>query len=721
MNRRLSTSKKNISRRNFIKTTGLATGSLIIALHMPSRKVWGTEPATEQPWVPNAFVHIDANSKITVLVNQAEMGQGVYTALPMLVAEELDADWTTIVIESAPVTPAYHHKVFGLRLTGGSLSISSAWQQLRTAGAMARDLLVRAAADSLGVDFKFLRTERSEVIHDGSGRRVSYGSLVSKAALLPGPETVALKDPKHFTIIGTNIKRIEGPEKVTGKAKFSLDLKLPDMLTAVIAHPPVYDDKVKRYQADKALQIPGVIKVKQISSGIAVIAKDFWTAKIARDQLIVEWEEGPATGFSTTALKKHYRHLAELPGLVVEQLGEPDVEIAKASKTLEAIYECSYLAHAAMEPLSCIAHVKKGSCELWVGTQSQSLDQINVAGILGIKPEDVNVHGTIMGGAFGRRTSHTSDFVVDAVEVARDERVPIKTIWAREEDIQGGYYRPMFTHKTVAAINENGMPTAWRQRIVGQSIGDGMPVFENAWVRNGIDVLSVDGAIAMPYLITNRQIELHTPKTPIPVLWWRSVNHGQNAFAQECFLDEIAHAGGNDSLELRRKLLLNQPRHWRVLELAAAKANWGEPLQEGHAHGLATHAAFGSYVAQVAEVSITNTNKIIVHRVICAVDCGIAVNPLNIRAQIEGAIVFGLSAVLYGEIVIEDGVVEQSNFHNYPVLRMDSMPAIDVHIVKSLEHPGGIGEPGLPPIAPAIANAVFKLTGKRVRSLPIKI
>jgi isoquinoline 1-oxidoreductase beta subunit len=720
---KLTRKATDISRRQFLKSTGLASGGLVVAFHLPAcgfRGSYNNAESIEKPWSPNAFVRIAGDNQITVLVNQAEMGQGVHTSLPMLVAEELDADWSTIAIELAPVTPEYHHAFYGMRSTGGSSSILSSWQPLRNAGAMARILLVNAAAEQWGVDVNTLRTENAQVIHKTSGRTAKYGSLTEYAAGLPTPEKVKLKDPEDFILIGTDVNRIEGSDKVTGKAQYSLDIQLPGMLTAVVAHPPVYGDSVKHYQAEKALKVPGVIKVKAISTGVAVIAKDFWTAKMARDQLQIEWSQGPATGLSTAKLQQQFRELAEQPGTVVEAVGDLDTTLASADKTLEALYELPYLAHAAMEPLNCVAQVGKGHCELWVGTQAQSKDQLVVAKILGIKPEQVTVNGTLMGGSFGRRYNQKSDFVADAAEVANGETVPIKTVWTREEDIQGGYYRPMFTHKAVAGLNKKGMPVTWFQRLVGQSIMTGS-LFESAMVKDGVDYLSVDGATNMPYDVVNRRIELHGPEIPMPVLWWRSVSHTHNAYVRECFLDEIAHANYKDPLELRRALLSNQPRHLQVLELASEKAGWRKPIGKGRALGIAVHASFRSYVAQVAEVSVTNANEVKVHRVVCAVDCGIAVNPLNIKAQIEGAIIFGLSAALYGEITLENGKVQQSNFHDYPVLRMNAMPEIEVHIVKSDEQPTGIGEPGVPPIAPAVANALFRLTGKRVRKLPIQL
>lgn len=703
---------QSLSRRDFLKTTGLLTGGLVVAVQLSGCS--GKVPSS--PWKANAFVEIATDDQVIVWVNQQEMGQGVYTSLPMLLAEELDVDWNKVSMKLAPFTPEYGDP----RGTGGSWSVRASWQSFREAGAKARAMLVAAAAQQWAVSPESLQTEKGEVIHGASGRRANYGSLVSIAATLPAPEKVELKDPKDFKIIGTDVKRIEALGKVTGKAQYSLDIQLPGMLTAVVAHPPVNGDTVKSYRAEQALAVSGVVNIKQISSGVAVIAKDFWTAKTARDKLEIEWEPGPATSLCSAQLQQQYRELADQPGPVVEEAGSIETVFNTAEKTVEAVYELPYLAHACMEPLNCIVQVKQNACVLWLGTQSQSADRDTAVRILGIPPEQVKVNATLMGGGFGRRSNPNQDFVIDALEIARDETVPVKTVWTREEDIQGGFYRPMATHQIKAGLNGTGMPVGWHQRLVAQSLMVGTP-YEQQAVTDGVDPLSADGAIDMAYAIPDRRVELHGPLLPVSVLWWRSVSHTHTAFAGECFIDEIAHTGGQDPFALRQKLLQDQPRHLQVLELAAKKAGWGKPLKAGRAQGIAMRHSFGSYVAQVAEVSLTQDNQVKVHRVVCAVDCGIAVNPLNIRAQIEGSIVFGLGAALYGEITFEEGKVQQSNFHDFLVLRMNAMPEIEVHIVQSSEYPGGIGEPGVPPIAPAVANALFALTGERIRKLPIKV
>ena len=706
----------SLTRRRFLKTSGAVASGLLLGFYVPPKGPRGYLQAAE-PFAPNAFIRITPDDAIKLIINKSEMGQGVYTSLPMLIAEELDANWEKVQVEAAPATPEYTDPNYGMQVTGGSSSVRSSWQPFRQAGASAKALLVEAAAKKWGVDKSSLRTEDGHVIY--GDKRASYGALATAAAALPVPENVALKDPKDFKLIGTNVKRIEGESKVTGQAQFSMDVKLPDMLTAVVAHPPVCGGKVKSFNADKATAVPGVVKVKQIGSGVAVLAKDFWTARTARDEIEIEWDEGENAALSTEALRKEYLELAERPGNVAEDEGDAEATLSSAAKTVEGVYEVPFLAHAPMEPLNATAHVQADRCDIWAGTQAQSIDQMVAAGITGLSPAQVHIHTTLLGGGFGRRANFTSDFVSDAVQVAHGEGVPVKTIWTREDDIQCGYYRPMFVHKVKAGVDADGMPIAWHQRLVGESIAEGT-MMEQAVMQNGVDMMSVEGAAHMPYAIPNRHVEVHNAKKRLSVLWWRSVGHTHTGFVNESFLDEVAHAGGKDPLELRRELLKDQPRHRHVLELAAEKAGWGTPLPEGRARGIAMRKSFESFVAEVADVSVDG-DRVRVHKVVCAVDCGIAINPWNVEAQMESAIIFGLTAALHGELTLENGRVQQSNFHDYPVLRMDETPEIEVHIVKSSEPPTGAGEPGVPPIAPAVANALFALTGKRIRKLPIRL
>ncbi len=707
--------RTEVSRRSFLQISGAATGGLLVGFNLPGVGAQRFLAAEALPFAPNAFIRIATDETVTIICHKSEMGQGVYTSLPMLIAEELDADWTKIVVESAPADEAYSG-IMGMQITGGSTSVMTTWDQLRKAGATARWLLVEAASKRWGVAASALRTEAGFVLEGTNGRRASYGELADDASMLSAPASVALKDPSQFKLIGTNVRRVEGPDKVTGRAEFGLDVKLPGMLTAVVAHPPVCGSTVRSFDGSAAEALPGVLKVKQISSGVAVIGRDFWSAKQGRDALKIDWDDAAGSGFSTAKQREEYLALLDEPGAVAEDEGDAAAGLASAAQRIEATYEVPYLAHAPMEPLNATVHVTADGCDIWTGTQAQTLDQNAAARILGLDPKDVRIHTTLLGGGFGRRATPTSDFVTDAVEVAKDEAVPIKMVWTREDDIQCGYYRPMFVHKLEAGLDDAGMPVAWHQRLAGQSIMAGMGFVG----PDGVDTASVEGAAHMPYAFPNRRVELHSPEELVTVLWWRSVGHTHTGFVNESFIDEVAHAGGHDPLELRRTLLKDEPRHLAVLELAAEKAGWGTPLPAGRGRGIAIRKSFESYVAEVAEVSV-DQGQVRVHRVVCAVDCGIAVNPWNIEAQMQSAIVYGLSAALHGEITLEGGRVQQSNFDDYPVLRMSEMPEVEVHIVESTEAPTGVGEPGVPPIAPAVTNAIFALTGKRVRKLPIRL
>jgi isoquinoline 1-oxidoreductase beta subunit len=705
-------------RREFLRHGGLAVSGLVVASFVPEPPSPGIARAAG-PFAPNAFVRISPDDAVTIVVNKSEMGQGVHTALSMLVAEELDCDWSRILVESAPVAPEYDDPRSGEQITHGSTSVLTSWGPLRTAGAVARALLVEAAARTWGVGAGSLRTEGGRVHHDATGRSASYGELAATAATLPVPAGVRLKRPRDFRVIGTSRGRLEGADKVTGAAQFGIDVRLPGMLTAVVARAPVCGGRVRSFRAEKALAVRGVVKVKEVPTGLAVIAKDFWSARTGRDALEIAWDEGRNALLSTEALRRQYRELAETPGIVVENAGDCDKAIASSARTLEAVYEVPYLAHAPMEPLNAVAHVRADGCDVWTGTQYQTMDQKVAAAVAGLRPEHVRIHTTLLGGGFGRRASLRSDFVAEAVAVAKGEVSPVRTVWTREDDIRGGYYRPMFVHRLRAGLDGEGLPIAWHQRLVGQSIAQGT-VLEPVTMKDGVDLSSVMGA-HLPYAIDNRRLESRNAPSTLSVLWWRSVGHSHTGFVNESFLDELAHAGGRDPLELRLRLLEGQARHLAVLQLAAEKAGWGTPPPEGRARGIAVREAFGTFVAEVAEVSLDARGEVRVHRVVCAVDCGIAVNPRNVAAQIESGVVYGLSAALYGELTVEKGRVRQSNFHDYPVLRMDRVPAIEVHVVRSEALPTGAGEPGLPPVAPAVGNALFALTGKRVRKLPIRM
>jgi isoquinoline 1-oxidoreductase beta subunit len=715
------TVKPNPTRRDFLKTSAAVSGGLVIAFAVPGAKRFAfAEPAAStEPFVPNAFLRIGNDDTITVLLAHSEMGQGIWTTLPMLIAEELDADWSTIKVEHAPANPVYAHLVYGIQATGGSTTTWSEFQRYREAGAMARSLLVEAASQRFGVPVSACRTENGVVI--AGETRARYGALADAAAQLTAPESVTLKDPKDWKIIGKPTKRLDTPEKITGRATFGMDVQFEGLLTAVVARSPVFGGTVKSFDATKAKAVPGVRDVVQVPSGVAVVADHFWAARRGRSALEVEWDLGPGATLDSDELRDEYRRLAQTPGLPAASAGDVDAALPAASKVVEAEYAVPYLAHAPMEPLNCTVHIGPDTCEIWTGTQFQGLDQPLAAQILGLKPEQVTLHTTFLGGGFGRRANPASDFVVEAVHVAKASGKPVKVVWTREDDVRGGYYRPAFVHRARIGVGADGIPTSWNHSIVGQSIIAGT-AFEPAFVQNGIDSTSVEGVADSPYFssIPNHRVELHSPKKPITVLWWRSVGHTHTAFVMETLIDELAVEAGQDPVEYRRRMLQGHPRHLGVLNLAAEQAGWGSPVPQGQARGVAVHESFGSFVAEVADVSIED-GEIRVHRVVCAVDCGVAVNPEAIRAQMQSGVAFGLGAVCHSKLTLKEGRVQESNYHDYVVLRMNEMPRVETHIVESTERPGGIGEVAVPPIAPAVANAVAVLTGKRLRELPLRV
>jgi isoquinoline 1-oxidoreductase subunit beta len=707
-------------RREFLRFSIAASGGLLIGLYLPGAgKLAVAEDRSGSAFMPNAFLRIGTDERVTVIVNHSEMGQGVYTALPMLLAEELDADWNRVSYESAPVDPKYNHPVFGMQITGGSSSVWSGFEQYRNAGAAARVMLIAAAAQQWDVDPATLRTE-SGVVLDGTNRKLTYGQLAGAAARITPPAKVTLKDAKGFKLIGTTVKRLDTPEKITGKAVFGIDVKKPGMLTAVVARAPVFGAKVKGFDDSRARKMPGVRKIMAVPSGVAVVADSFWQAKVARDAVRIDWDEGEMHAFGTSQMMQQFREQAKSPGTSVRRDGDPDAALAKAAQKIEAVYEVPYLSHLMMEPLNCAVDLRADSCEIWTGTQFQTVDRAAAAKAAGLPNEKVQIHTTFLGGGFGRRATPQSDFVVEAVHVAKAAGVPVKVLWTREDDMQGGWYRPAFLHAIVGGVDPSGNPVSWRSRLVGQSIMSGT-MFEAMMMKGKqYDPASVEGVDDLPYEIPNLAVESHQAQVGVPVQWWRSVGHSHTGFATECFIDELAALGGKDPYQFRRALLTKQPRHLAVLDLAAQKAGWGQPLPKGRGRGIAVHFAFGSYNAQVAEVSVTD-GKIRVHRIVSAVDCGRYVNPGIIAAQLEGGAIFAASAALYQELTFENGRLQQTNFHTFPVMRMNECPEIETHIVESNEKSGGIGEPGVPCTAPAIANAVFGATGKRVRKLPIRM
>jgi isoquinoline 1-oxidoreductase beta subunit len=713
------------SRRDFLKSAG-AAGTVALTIGFQ----WGgsTRRAFAAPVVPlpgaftpNAFLRIGSDNVVTVIAKHVEMGQGAYTGIATIVAEELDADWARVRVESAPAdAKRYANLAFGtIQGTGGSSAMANSWMQLREAGAKARAMLMAAAAKEWKVPVSELTVEQGVVYHAAGKHQASFGSLAAAASSLPVPDTVTLKDPKDFKLIGRVAPRVDAAAKSDGTAQFTLDVVLPGMLVALLKRPPLFGATVKSFDAAAAAAVPGVVKVVQVPRGVAVVARSFWAAKQGRDALKVEWDDSKAEKRSSAALMEEYRLLADRPALSARKDGDAAQAIKSAARTISANYEFPYLAHAPMEPLDAVVKLGADRCEIWAGDQFQTIDQANAARTAGLDPQQVSIHTLYAGGSFGRRANMGSDYIVEAVSIAKAcgaDGTPIKLQWTREDDIHGGLYRPMYFHKMQAGLDEQGRLTGWRHTIVGQSIMAGTAFA--GMIKEGIDPTSVEGAATMPYAVPNVSVDLSTTTTGVPVLWWRVVGSSHTAFAVESFIDEVAHAAGQDGFSFRRKLLEQHPRMKAVLELAADKAGWNTPLPPGRGRGIAVAEAFKTFVAQVAEVSVSKDGQVKVERVVCAVDCGTPINPDIIAAQMEGGIGFGLGAILYGAITLKDGRVEQDNFNGYRVLRMNEMPRVEVHIVPSAEAPTGVGEPGVAPVGPAVANAIFAATGKRHHVLP---
>jgi isoquinoline 1-oxidoreductase subunit beta len=732
---------QNLSRRNFLELglkLGLGAGAgLTLGLRLPPADaqmlpagpgIAGGGERAASAFEPNAFVRIGTDDTVTVIVKHLEMGQGTYTGLPTIVAEELDARWDQVRAEGAPANARLYNNLFWgpAQGTGGSTAIANSWEQLRRAGAAARQMLVQAAAERWQVPAGEIQV-RDGVLTHGGGRRATFGELAEAAANHPVPADVRLKDPADFRLIGNpEIRRKDSAGKIDGSAVFTQDVRLPGILTALVIHPPRFGARVSSFDPTPAKAVLGVAQVVQIPSGLAVLGRDFWSAKLGRDALAptVVWDESDAFGLGSEEILAQYRELAGKPGVAARRDGDAEAALAKAARVVEAEFSVPYLAHAAMEPIDCVIapDADGGGVRIINGEQSQTADQAAAAGVLGLKPGQVRIDMLYVGGSFGRRANPHSDFVVEAAEIfkAAGGKTPIKLQWTREDDTRAGWYRPLFLHRIKAGLDADGRPIAWHHRIVGQSIVTGTP-FEKALVTDGVDQTSVEGAANLPYAIPNIQTELHSPKLGVPVQWWRSVGSTHTAFAVECLIDELAALAGQDPVAFRMALLAGHPRHQGVLRLAAEKAGWGAPLPQGRGRGVAVHESFNSYVAQVAEVTVRKGGLIRVDRVVIAVDCGIAVNPDMVKAQMEGGMGFGLSAALLSELTLVDGQVQQSNFHDYQVLRIDRMPEVEVHIVPSTEAPTGVGEPATPVIAPAVANAVFAATGKRLRQLPLKV
>jgi isoquinoline 1-oxidoreductase beta subunit len=719
------------SRRQFLQLTTIAGTGLTLGIVLPgcssgassSGVVAGTEPLV------TPFVRVSPDNTVTVMIKHVEAGQGVWTGLPAVVAEELDASWSQMRVESAPAkTPTYGNLAFdpkgNMQGTGGSTAMANSWEQLRRAGATVRAMLVQAAAQSWNVPAGDISVSDGVVTH-ASGKRATFGELASSAGKLSVPTDVQLKDPGTFKLVGQQLPRLDSRAKSTGTQQFAIDVTLPGMMTAMIVRPPRFGATVKSFDASPAKAIPGVVDVVQVPRGLAVIARDTWSAKKGREALKIEWDESKAEKRGTDELMTEFKRLAGAQDAVKVALhGDADGALKAAAKVVTADFEFPYLAHATMEPLTAACRLSSDRCEVWAGVQFHTVDQANVAAAVGLKPEQVTLHTLAAGGTFGRRATPDSDYLVEVASIAKATggKYPVRLIWTREDDITGGRYRPLNLHRISAGVDRDGKLVAYKQRIVGQSILGGTPL--EAMMKDGIDPAAVEGHAAEQYDIPNASVTWSNPKAGVPVLWWRSVGHTHTAFSKEVMIDELAEAAGQDPVEFRLALLEKKhPRAAAVVKLAAEKAGWDKPFEsgKGRGRGIAVQESFGSVVAQVAEVTVEGEN-IRVDRVVCAVDCGTAVTPDVVVAQMQSGIGYGLSAALHGKITLTEGRVDQSNFHQYEVLRINEMPrAIEVHILPSTNPPSGVGEPGTPPIAPAVANAVRAATGIRLHKMPFDL
>ena len=703
---------KTLTRRTFLKVSA-AGGALLVGGYLPGLRETSTAEAAGA-LEPNVWVKIGADDTVTIMLSQLEMGQGVMTSMPMLVAEELDVEWNKIKTEWVPADPKYGNPNFGgAQLTAGSNSVRVMWRILRQAGGTARAMLVTADAQTWKVEENSCSAENGEVIHKASGRRLRYGALVEKASALPVPKNVSLKSPKEFHLLGQSLPRLDIPEKVNGKAVFGMDVKRPGMLTARVVKCPVFGGKVETFNADKAKAVPGVRNVVKISSGVAVVADNYWAASKGAQALEVKWNEGPLANLSSAEILKKYAALGEQPGKVARHNGDAMAALKSGTRSFERVFEVPFLAHACMEPMNCTADVRADRCDVWVPTQGQTASHHAAMAASGLPANAVDIHTTYLGGGFGRRGE--ADFVTDAVETSKAVGKPVKIIWTREDDIQHDFYRPITYVRMWGAIDGSGKPVAFMQRIVQQSL---MKRF-GPLPPDGVDRISVDGAATLPYDIPNIRVEYIETDPGIPYGFWRSVGASVQGFVVEAFMDELATTAGKDPYEFRRDLLTKHPRHRAVLDAVAEKSGWGKALPAGHTRGIAVMEAFGSIVGQVAEVSVTN-GAVKIHKVWVAVDTGWVINPDTIKAQMEGGTLYGLTAALKGEITIQNGRVMQHHFADYQMIRHNDAPEVDVHIVSSTEIPGGIGEPSTAVAAGALANAVAAATGKRIYKLPIR-
>lgn len=723
-----------VSRRTFLKfgmTLGAAAGGGLLlgfsvradaatdrGAHARRSAVEGqaSEVAPPGTFAPNAFIRIDRESRVTLVMPKVEMGQGVYTSIPMLIAEELAVPLQQVMLDHAPPNDKLYGDPLlgGGQITGGSTSIRFAWQPMRQAGATARVLLVSAAARQWRVDPTSCQARAGEVVHVPSGRRIAYGKLVDAAAKLPLPANVPLKDPKDFELIGKPTDRLDSAQKVDGTALFGFDVRLPGMVYAAIVNCPVFGGTLESVDDTRAKQVPGVHQVVKLDNAVAVVAAHTWAAKQGVAALDIKWNGGQAATLSTQKIFSDLADASRRDGAVARKEGDVGKAFGEAKARIDAVYEQPLLAHATMEPINCTVHVHADRCDIWVGTQVPTIARAVGAKVTGLPPEKVAVHNHLLGGGFGRRLE--VDAIVQALKIGKAVASPVKVVWTREEDVQHDMYRPCYYDRISAGLDANGKPIAWQHRVVGSSI---LARFAPAVVKNGVDPDAVEVAAELPYSLPNQLVDyVRAEPGPIPTAFWRGVGATRGTFVVESFIDELAAHAGIDPVKYRLDLLGDAPRAAHVLQVATREAGWGSPLPKGKGRGVSVMHAFGSYLSMVAEVTVEG-GAVKVDRVVCAVDCGMAVNPRTIEAQIQGGVVFGITGALYSEITIKDGRVEQSNFTDYRVLRLNETPQIVVHIVKSGEAPGGIGEPGTSALAPALTNAIFAATGKRIRKLPV--
>jgi isoquinoline 1-oxidoreductase beta subunit len=703
----------DLSRRSFLAASAAAGGGLLLSLSLP---FGGGAAAASDSFAPNAFIRIGSDGEIVLTMPYVEMGQGTYTSVPMLIAEELEVSLKQVRLEHAPPNEKlYANPLLGVQATGNSNAMRGAWKPMRVAGATARMMLIAAAAKRWGADAKTCRAQDGAVIHDATGRRLSYGELATEAAQMPVPQDVAFKQPEEFKLIGTRAKRLDAPGKVNGSAVYGIDARPPGVKIATLAQSPVFGGRVKSVDDTAAKAVKGVRQIVKLEDAVAVVADHMGAAQKGLEALKIEWDEGPNAALSSADIAHALEQATLKPGAVGQNVGDADMAMGGAATKVEATYHLPFLAHAAMEPLNCTVHVRKDECEIWIGTQAIARVQASAAKAAGLPVEKVIVHNHLIGGGFGRRLE--ADMAERAVQIARQVDVPVKVVWTREEDIQHDMYRPIWFDRLEAGLDKDGKLIAWKNRFAGSSV-------VARWLppayKNGLDPDSTEGAIDLVYGLPNLHVEFVRTEPPgVPTTFWRSVGPSHNVFVTESFIDELAAAAKQDPIAYRRALLDRNPRAKAVLDLVAEKSGWGQPLPKGHGRGVSIQNAFGSFLAEVAEVEVGKDGSVRVHRVVCAMDCGTVVNPDTVEAQLQSGVMFGTTAALYGEITIKSGRVEQSNFDTYQILRINEAPLVEVHLVKSSEPPGGMGESGVSAMVPAIANAVFAATGKRLRKMPI--